>query len=57
MKKFFCLFLGLLLALGSVSALASDEQAFAPYDETVSVHIGRETVVSLALPDEVFDFG
>jgi len=43
MKKFFCLFLGILLALGSVSALASDELAFAPYDETVAVTIGRES--------------
>lgn len=50
MKKFFCLLLCALLALGSVSALASDEQAFAPYEETVPVHIGRETVVSLDLP-------
>ncbi len=51
MKKFVCLFLGILLAFSSLGALASDELAFAPYDETVSVNIGRETVVSLDLPD------
>jgi len=52
MKKSLCLILGLMLLLGSlVGALASDENAFAPYEDTVEVHIGRDALVSLELPN------
>lgn len=52
MKKGLCLVLSMLLLLGGIgTAFAGDETAFAPYEETVKVSIGRETVVSLNLPD------
>lgn len=52
MKKVLCLLLSALMVLGTMSAaFADDEKAFAPYEETVKVSIGHETVVSLELPD------
>ena len=52
MKKVLCLLLSALMVFGTMSAaFADDEKAFAPYEETVKVSIGHETVVSLELPD------
>lgn len=52
MRKFLCAVLALTMMVCSLSAaLASDENAFAPYPETVKVTMGRETVRPLELPD------
>ena len=52
MKKALCLVLTAALAMSSLTfAFASDDNAFAPYPQTVEVTIGRENIVSLDLPD------
>ena len=52
MKRLVSLILAWMLIMGCVSALAApDETAFKPYDETITMTIGRTAMPSLELPD------
>ena len=52
MKRFISIAVALMLLLASAAAVAApDEVAFAPYDEGITMTVGRATMSSLELPD------